>query len=139
MTIVWKNNPTEREKQFGRWIGHAGYAQLPSKGAEPWVRKGKTYMDAHFTEGITVDHVAAFLNVHRSYLTRKFTEVYRVPPKQYLHRLRMEHAAELLRRTSMSVADIADTLHYSDAFSFSRAYKNYHRHAPSLARCSSTK
>ena len=108
--------------------------EFRTRSPDDWLEAGKMYMDKHYANGITIYELASYLNVHRSYLSKKFTEHYQLSPKQYLHQLKMKRAAELLCKSSMSVTEIAHSLQYSDSFVFSRAYKNYHRCAPSYTR-----
>ena len=55
-------------------------------------------------------------------------------PKEYMEKMDMEAAMELLRTTSMSVADISDCLHYANPFYFSRVLKRHFGLSPLKAR-----
>jgi len=55
-------------------------------------------------------------------------------PKAYMLRREMEAAMELLRTTSMTVSEIALSLHYGNPFYFSRVFKKYYGLAPEHAR-----
>ncbi|MBD2847003.1 helix-turn-helix transcriptional regulator [Paenibacillus sp. IB182496] len=51
--------------------------------------------------------------------------------KQYMTRVRMERAAHLLAETSMNVTQVAEALHYTNIYLFSRQFKQHHGCPPS--------
>jgi len=55
-------------------------------------------------------------------------------PMAYVTRLRMEHAAKLLRMSDEKLSSLAARLGYADPFSFSAAFKRTHGKAPSAFR-----
>ncbi|MCC3372142.1 AraC family transcriptional regulator [Cohnella sp. REN36] len=109
---------------------------VPSPQAEPvgWIRACLDFMELHATEGITVQQVAAFAGVHRSYLTHVFTEQVGMSPMKYLQQIRMEKAMRLLRETDATVTEIALSLGYPSLYSFTRAFKTYFKAAPLTVR-----
>ncbi|MFC0211727.1 helix-turn-helix domain-containing protein [Paenibacillus chartarius] len=88
-----------------------------------WLQIGKEYMDIHFGEGITVEHVAAHVGVDRSHFTKRFRLKHGMAPVQYLQQLKMTEAKRLLGQTGYTVAEIAGSVGYPDLFSFSKAFK----------------
>ncbi|MDF2650732.1 MAG: AraC family transcriptional regulator [Paenibacillus sp.] len=83
------------------------------------------YMKAHYTEGITVQDVAAHAALHRAYFSKIFNEHIGIPPKQYLEKLKMEKALELLRLTAYTISEISHSLGYSDPYTFTHAFSRY--------------
>jgi AraC-like DNA-binding protein len=72
----------------------------------------------------TVAALAAEAGVSRALLARRFSEVMSQPPLSYLTSWRMELAEELLLADQeRTVAQIARTVGYADAFGFSAAFK----------------
>lgn len=72
----------------------------------------------------TVAALAAEAGVSRALLARRFSEVMSQPPLSYLTSWRMELAEELLLTDQeRTVAQIARTVGYADAFGFSAAFK----------------
>ena len=59
-----------------------------------------------------------------------FTRVTGLPPRAWLERRRMEHAAGLLRDTPTSISQIATRVGYADAFHFSRVFRRVMGCAP---------
>jgi AraC-like DNA-binding protein len=65
-----------------------------------------------------------------AYVCRLFRRYERRSPYQYLLRLKMAAAAELLQRPGVLVKEVADELRFSDAFQFSRAFKRVYGVSP---------
>ncbi|MBR3681603.1 MAG: AraC family transcriptional regulator [Clostridia bacterium] len=89
------------------------------------------YIKYNYAENITVSRLAARFGFERSYLYRLFKARYGVGPKEYLTRVRLEKAKWLLSR-GFSVSECAFMVGYSDAFTFSKAYKKFHGISPSF-------
>jgi AraC-like DNA-binding protein len=95
----------------------------------------KTWLDAHFTEArLNVAALAARLRVHRASLHRVFTRRYGVPPVQYLARLRLALALELLSSTRLPVADVAVRCGLPDLAHFSKLVSRHTGHSPRAYR-----
>lgn len=82
------------------------------------------YMEAHIGEPVKVQELADFSGMERSYFSRKFKEVFRMPPLQYLVAMKMSVAARRLLRGD-SVRQAAEAVGYADEKAFSRAFKAY--------------
>lgn len=108
----------------------------PSEAGEPsgWIRECLGFMALHATEGITVQQVAAFAGVHRSYFSNVFAEQVGMPPQKYIQQIRMEKARLLLTETDATITEIALSLGYPNLYAFTRAFKIYYRMPPIAAR-----
>ena len=98
------------------------------------IRRSLTHMEGNYSGPITLSELAAieFLSVSRySALFRACTGV---SPKEYLIRLRMRSAIELLNRTDMSITQIARAVGYADPLYFSRLFKKRIGTPPSEVR-----
>lgn len=90
------------------------------------------YMRANLANDIGVEDVVAALSFSRRRLEYKFREVLGCTPLEEIHRLRIEHAQELLSRTNLSVSEIATRCGFSSLSQFSTVF---HR----VAECAPTK
>ena len=81
------------------------------------------YMQEHYREAVRVKDVADFVGLNRSYLTNSFKKILGETPQEYLIRLRMEKAEELLKTTQEPVAEIAALVGYEDPLTFSKVFK----------------
>lgn len=84
-----------------------------------------------YMTNLTVEKIAARLNIDRTYFSTLFKEKTGISPKKYLTRHRMHTAAALLRNNSLSVSTIASYVGYSDVFTFSKRFKEYFGVSPS--------
>lgn len=83
----------------------------------------------------TVSSLAGRIGVSRSTLAKRFADLVGEPPLTYLARWRMTLAADLLtERGTATVAEIARSVGYSDAFAFSAAFKRIRGVSPSEFR-----
>ncbi|MFJ5263672.1 AraC family transcriptional regulator [Streptomyces sp. NPDC088387] len=85
-------------------------------------------------ESWTVASLAAEAGVSRALFARRFTELMGRPPLAYLTECRMDDAGALLADTDLSIAQIAKTVGYADAFGFSAAFKRHRGVSPSTFR-----
>lgn len=101
-----------------------------------WIRECMDFMDLHATEGISVQQVASFAGVHRSYFSNAFTNQVGIPPQKYIQHIRMEKARRLLVGTDATVTEIALSLGYPNLYTFTRAFKSYFKTTPLYVRAS---
>lgn len=86
----------------------------------------------------TVAALAERAGVSRATLARRFADVVGSLPQRYLSDLRLDLAADLLRRSDRTLASIAAEVGFSDAFALSAAYRRRRGRPPSADRGSST-
>ena len=84
-----------------------------------------TYMNKQDLSGIS--QVACLSSPQ---LVRQFKAVFRTTPHQYLTRIRLAHAAELLERTSTPVHEITWRCGFEDTSAFCRAFKTAYGVSP---------
>lgn len=90
------------------------------------------YINAHFCDPtLNLQKVCEHNFISMSGLLRRFDESFHVTPKQYLIRLRMNRAIELLTANELSVLEVALACGFSDEKYFSRAFKKRYGYPPS--------
>lgn len=82
----------------------------------------------------TVDDLGREVGLSRSALADRFTRLLGVPPMQYLANWRIQVAAQKLRDTTASIAQIAGVVGYESEAAFSRAFKKAMGKAPAMWR-----
>lgn len=82
----------------------------------------------------TVETLAKAVGVSRAVFARDFTAIVGVPPLKFLARSRMETAAELLRDSPATLAEVGAAVGYDSEFAFSRAFSRHHGVPPSVFR-----
>ena len=90
----------------------------------PWAEKLEQYVAGHLEQGITLQAMAAEVGQSRSFLTHHFRDEFGCSPKEYVLRMKMEKARDLLGR-GQQVKGAANALGFYDPFHFSRRFKAY--------------
>ncbi|MCY1054686.1 AraC family transcriptional regulator [Nannocystis sp. SCPEA4] len=98
------------------------------------VHRALNLMHTRVNEPWTVARLAAQVGLSRSGFAQRFTQVVGDPPLQYLARWRMSRAAELLRETEDTIAQIAGRVGYESIPSFSKAFKRWQGWSPTHHR-----
>lgn len=92
------------------------------------------FMRQHLSEPLTVETIAARVNLSRSRFTSLFTAQTGLSPMRYLQRLRLRRARLLVERSFLSVKEIMALVGYNDPSHFSRDFRREHGDAPSDLR-----
>ncbi len=98
--------------------------------SEFYAREAVHFIEQHYQENITVEELAKFCRLDRSYFGKVFKSEMGQSPQEFLIRYRMEKAAELLVLTNSSVGDIGAAVGYNNSLHFSRAFKGIHGMSP---------
>jgi AraC-like DNA-binding protein len=93
-------------------------------------QRAKQWMEKHYLEVKTVEAVAVACHVELAYLCRLFRRFAHTTPYQFLLRLRLNRATELLLDGGLMVKEVAEQLDFADAFHFSRTFKRVYGLAP---------
>lgn len=83
----------------------------------------KNYLDANYSENITLDSLAAITHMNKYYLAHIFTKYVGLSPINYLLQKRIQEGQSLLESTSYSIAQISDLLGFSSQSYFSQAFR----------------
>jgi AraC-like DNA-binding protein/quercetin dioxygenase-like cupin family protein len=83
----------------------------------------REFVEAHYLELHGLADLADRCRIDPAYLCRLFAKFHHQSPYQYLTLLKMRHAAHRLETPGVLVKQVANELHFSDAFQFSRTFK----------------
>ena len=95
-----------------------------------YIKEAISFIEQNFQNHITVEDIAAFCGVNRSYFGKVFHRAVGKSPQEFLISYRMAKAAELLRMTSLSIADVGNAVGYDNQLHFSRAFKSVYGTSP---------
>lgn len=98
--------------------------------ANDYVSKAKSMIDSEYMNDLKVEQIASSLNINRSYLFSIFKKQVGLSPSQYLIRVRMERAAELMTVYNKSVTLSALAVGYQDIYNFSKIFKRHFGASP---------
>jgi transcriptional regulator GlxA family with amidase domain len=82
----------------------------------------------------SVRELARLAGASRASFARLFQRATGMSPKRWLTAQRLEHAAQLLHESDVTLAEIAVQVGYVSEFAFSRAFKRHHGVAPARYR-----
>jgi AraC-like DNA-binding protein len=95
-----------------------------SGGLAAWQERRTTeFLVAHLAEDITLDALAAIVDLSTFHFARAFKASTGLPPHAYLRRLRCERAKTLLTDSRLSVGEIAAEVGYDTPQAFARMFR----------------
>ncbi len=83
---------------------------------------------------ISPSDLADQVGISQRQLTRVFQNELGMTPKRYITELRLEHARELVRTTTMTISDIATSSGFSSRSSFYKSYQDFFGKSPAMNR-----
>lgn len=95
-----------------------------------YIKEALTFIEDNYHRDVSVEEIAAFCGLNRSYFGKVFRETMGESPQTFLLHYRMAKAAQLLKETRLSVGEIAQQVSYDNQLHFSRAFKNVHGISP---------
>ena len=100
--------------------------QKPGKGKErEALQQAMDYIEANFEQKLTLEQVAAHVQYNRTYLSTLFKKSAGVLFNDYITRVRLRHALEILGEQDRSIVDIALDHGFTDSKAFSASMKKY--------------
>ncbi len=95
-----------------------------------YIKEALNYIEQNFQNDISVENIASFCGLNRTYFGRIFKETVGKSPQQFLLSYRMAKAAELLKLTELTINDVGNAVGYPNQLHFSRAFKNVYGLSP---------
>ncbi|BAK98672.1 putative AraC family transcriptional regulator [Oscillibacter valericigenes Sjm18-20] len=89
-----------------------------------------SYLEKHYAQPISLRDAAAQVRLSESYFCRLFRQSTGRTPIEYLNRLRIEKAVDLLNQGGYNVTEAAMVVGFDDANYFSRVFKKYMSQSP---------
>ncbi|MHB0897464.1 MAG: substrate-binding domain-containing protein [Spirochaetales bacterium] len=118
-------------EEVSRLLG--GEELLPAQTGSS-IMKAIFFLNKHFREQVSRWKLSEHLNVSEDYLSRIFHKQMGIPLWEYLNRLRIGYAIDLLRNTADSVAEIASRSGFQDQAYFCRVFRRIVGLTPGAAR-----
>lgn len=108
-------------------------SKTPPKAPDP-VRSALEIIKYNYNNDLNIKALSDSLFLDSAYFSRLFKKRTGMSPKQYLLKIRMERAKELLLTTDHSIKEIAATVGYNDPLYFSKLFYKAEGMAPSKYR-----
>lgn len=116
----------------------APYTGQGSRMRDFYIKEALNFIEQNFQNDISVEDIAAFCGLNRSYFGKIFHSTVGKSPQEFLIAYRMSKAGELLKLTGLSIADIGNAVGYPNQLHFSRAFKNVYGVSPRTWRYEQT-
>ena len=95
-----------------------------------YVKEALSFIEQNFQNDISVEDIAGFCGLNRSYFGKIFRDTIGKSPQEFLMSYRMQKATELLKLTQLNINDIGNVVGYPNQLHFSRAFKNIYGISP---------
>lgn len=99
-----------------------------------YVERARQYIAEKYSYPITIEDVATYTGISRSYLFRLFRKIIKQSPKEYLLEYRIGQACLLLNQTDLPVGSIAHSVGFEDSLYFSKVFKKNKQCTPTEYR-----
>ncbi|WP_438434214.1 helix-turn-helix domain-containing protein [Gorillibacterium sp. sgz500922] len=93
-----------------------------------------SYLEDHYLEPLSIEKLAAESQISVRHLNRLFKSHYQITPLEYVQKLRLEHASELLKRTNLPVTLLSYESGFNDSNYFTRQFTKQFGMAPTFYR-----
>lgn len=131
---------SQREQNLGQMYALSVFYSIISNHETPKTRRNRhveaavSFINMNFHRPLTVDEVAFACAVDDRYLYNLFVKHLGVSPKQYLNKLRLDTAKQLLSGSDCTVTEAAFSVGYDDVLVFSRFFAKHTGMSPTAYR-----
>lgn len=94
------------------------------------VEKVKKYIETNYMNEISLDTLAQYVSLSSFYLSRIFSKTENIHIREYIIKIRMEKAKNMLQEKNIPIKKIAMDVGYTDVNYFSKAFKKYEKMSP---------
>lgn len=99
-----------------------------------YVNRAIEYIQMHYQEMITVNDIADYVCINRSYLSTLFQRELHMSPQQFLLKFRITKATDFLINSDVSIKNISYSCGYANQLAFSKAFRKITGMSPSAYR-----
>ena len=97
--------------------------EYDEKNINAYLRRALEYVQANYGRELSIRDVASYLSISESYLAKLFKVELKITFLEYLTRVRMRRAMELMREKNMPIYEVAERVGYRDYRHFSATFK----------------
>lgn len=94
------------------------------------ILKMLTYIQAHFSENLTADDIAASAMISPSECLRCFHNTIGLTPIQYTKYYRVQRAAQMLQTTDRKISEIGESCGFQEMSYFAKTFREYMKVSP---------
>ncbi|ELU5587220.1 AraC family transcriptional regulator [Clostridium perfringens] len=104
--------------------------EYKDKELHTYIQDALNFINSNYMNSITVQEIADYVNLSRSYLYKMFIKNLGISPQRYLINLRMYKATLLLKGTKLPIGEVASRVGYSDSLLFSKTFSKHFSMSP---------
>ena len=104
--------------------------EYKDKELHKYIQDALNFINSNYMHSITVQEIADYVNLSRSYLYKMFIKNLGISPQRYLINLRMYKATLLLKGTKLPIGEVASSVGYSDSLLFSKTFSKHFSMSP---------
>ncbi|EGT3601494.1 TPA: AraC family transcriptional regulator [Clostridium perfringens] len=104
--------------------------EYKDKELHTYIQDALNFINSNYMHSITVQEIADYVNLSRSYLYKMFIKNLGISPQRYLINLRMYKATLLLKGTKLPIGEVANSVGYSDSLLFSKTFSKHFSMSP---------
>ncbi|WP_123041520.1 AraC family transcriptional regulator [Cohnella candidum] len=113
------------------WIQRKEAWEVGASGTPERMKQVIRYMEEHFVRKLSVSELAGVAGMSEGHFSRVFKSYLRQTPLEYLNRLRLRYAADMLQQPGVSVAEAAMASGFDNFSYFSKSFRALYRCTPS--------
>lgn len=87
------------------------------------IKKVLVFIQEEYASPLSLEDMAAKVNMSREYFCRRFSELMHMPPFEYLLRVRIENSCRLLNGTDMAIGEAATKCGFNSFSYFSKIFR----------------
>ena len=104
--------------------------EYKDKELHTYIQDALNFINSNYMHSITVQEIADYVNLSRSYLYKMFIKNLGISPQRYLINLRMYKATLLLKGTKFPIGEVANSVGYSDSLLLSKTFSKHFSMSP---------
>ncbi len=105
------------------------------KNSSATIKKAVVLCRRHWSQpGFNIESLAAKMEIHRTTLSRLFSQQAGITLNQYITQMRLQNAQSLLQQTNLSISEIARQCGFDDPNYFSRLFSKHQGVPPTQFR-----
>ncbi|XZI78886.1 AraC family transcriptional regulator [Clostridium perfringens] len=104
--------------------------EYKDKELHTYIQDALNFINSNYMHSITVQEIADYVNLSKSYLYKMFIKNLGISPQRYLINLRMYKATLLLKGTKLPIGEVASSVGYSDSLLFSKTFSKHFSMSP---------
>ena len=104
--------------------------EYKDKELHTYIQDALNFINSNYMHSITVQEIADYVNLSRSYLYKMFIKNLGISPQRYLINLRMYKATLLLKGTKLPIGEVSSSVGYSDSLLFSKTFSKHFSMSP---------